>query len=102
LLLHFFGKNGRDTLNYTEFHRSVLLDRQRSAATVAFRFMENMQSEVLEIEFTEFSHGFKTISDLDFAEVLLRYTDFDHDTKRSLLRKVKRTTNQPNVSEHIL
>ena len=31
LLLHFFGKNGRDTLNYNEFHRSVqhvLLDKK--------------------------------------------------------------------------
>ncbi|CAF5136922.1 unnamed protein product, partial [Rotaria sp. Silwood1] len=46
LLIHFLGKNGRDTLNYTEFKR----------------FMENLQTEVLELEFTEFSHGFKTIS----------------------------------------
>ena len=61
------------------------------------RFMENFQTEVLEIEFTEFSHGFKTISDLDFAELLLRYTDFDRDTKKTILKKVKKTTNQPNV-----
>ena len=59
--------------------------------------MENLQTEVLEIEFTEFSHGFKTISDLDFAEILLRYTDFDRDTKKAVLRKVKKTTEQPNV-----
>ncbi|CAF4634784.1 unnamed protein product [Rotaria socialis] len=78
LLLHFFGKNGRDTLNFTEFKR----------------FMENFQTELLEIEFTEFSHGFKTISDLDFAEILLRYTDFDHDTKTNILKKVKKTTIQ--------
>lgn len=59
--------------------------------------MENLQTEVLEIEFNEFSHGFKTISDLDFAEVLLRYTDFDRDTKKAILKKVKRTTEQPDV-----
>ena len=47
--------------------------------------MENFQTEVLEIEFTEFSHGFKTISELDFAEVLLRYTDFDRETKKNIL-----------------
>ncbi|CAF2150068.1 unnamed protein product [Rotaria magnacalcarata] len=80
LLLHFFGKNGRDTLNFTEFKR----------------FMENFQTELLEIEFTEFSHGFKTISDLDFAEILLRYTDFDHDTKKTILKKVNKTTIQPH------
>ncbi|CAF1221406.1 unnamed protein product [Adineta ricciae] len=76
LLLHFFGKNGRDTLNYTEFKR----------------FMENLQTEVLEIEFSEFSHGFKTISDLDFTEILLRYTDFDKETKKAIVKKVKRTS----------
>jgi hypothetical protein len=59
--------------------------------------MENLQTEVLEIEFTEFSHGFKTISDLDFAEILLRYTDFDHNAKKAVLRKVKSTTDQPDV-----
>jgi hypothetical protein len=59
--------------------------------------MENLQTEVLEIEFTEFSHGFKTISDLDFAEILLRYTEFDRETKKTILKRVKRTSNQPHV-----
>jgi hypothetical protein len=59
--------------------------------------MENLQTEVLEIEFTEFSHGFKTISDLNFAEILLRYTDFDRDTKKTILKKVKKTTDQSDV-----
>jgi len=59
--------------------------------------MENFQTEVLEIEFTEFSHGFKTISDLDFAEILLRYTSFDHDTKKLILKKVKKTSYEPNA-----
>ncbi len=53
--------------------------------------------EVLEIEFTEFSHGFKTISELDFTEILLRYTAFDRDTKKSILKKVKKTSVEPNV-----
>lgn len=60
--------------------------------------MDNLQTEVLEIEFTEFSHGFKTISDLDFAEILLRYTDFDRDTKKSILRRVKKTATEASVS----
>jgi hypothetical protein len=64
---------------------------------ILYSFMENLQTEVLEIEFTEFSHGFKTISDLDFAEILLRYTDFDRETKKSILKKVKRTTDQSDV-----
>jgi hypothetical protein len=59
--------------------------------------MENFQMEVLEIEFKEFSHGFKTISDLDFAEILLRYTDISHDRKKSILRKIVKTTDEPSV-----
>ena len=59
--------------------------------------MENLQTEVLEIEFSEFSHGFKTISDLDFTEILLRYTDFDKETKKTILKKVKRTTGNVDV-----
>jgi fructoselysine-6-P-deglycase FrlB-like protein len=59
--------------------------------------MENFQTEVLEMEFTEFSHGFKTITELDFTEILLRYTDFERDTKKSILKKVKKSKVQPNV-----
>ena len=59
--------------------------------------MENFQTEILEIEFREFSHGFKTISDLNFAEILLRYTVFDRDTKIAILKKVKKLSDEPNV-----
>ncbi|CAF3881796.1 unnamed protein product [Rotaria sp. Silwood1] len=81
LLIHFFGKNGRDTLNYTELKR----------------FMENLQIEILEIEFNKYSCGFKTISDLNFTEMLLRYTDFDYDTKKFILKKVKKHHDQQNA-----
>lgn len=43
------------------------------------RFMENLQTEVLEIEFNEFSKGLPTISELDFAKILLRYTHLQAD-----------------------
>lgn len=36
--------------------------------------MDNLQTEVLELEFTEFSRGMPTISEVDFARILLRYT----------------------------
>lgn len=39
--------------------------------------MENLQSEVLEMEFQEFAKGAEVISELDFARILLRYTHFD-------------------------
>lgn len=41
--------------------------------------MENLQTEVLELEFLEFSKGLNTISELDFAKILLRYTQLDLD-----------------------
>ena len=63
LIVHFFGKKGKDELKFEGFRR----------------FMENLQSEVLELEFHEFSKGHKTISEVDFAKILLRYTYLDTD-----------------------
>ena len=40
------------------------------------RFMENLQTEVLELEFQEYSRGREVISETDFARILLRYTSF--------------------------
>ncbi|CAF4161179.1 unnamed protein product [Rotaria sordida] len=81
LLTHFFGKHGRHRLNYTELKR----------------FMENLQMEILEIEFNKYSHGFRTMSDLSFTEMLLRYTDFDYDTKKFILKKVRKYGDQGNA-----
>jgi len=39
--------------------------------------MENLQTEVLELEFHEFSKGHDTITEVDFAKILLRYTYLD-------------------------
>ena len=61
LMIHFFGKDGMNELKYEDFKR----------------FMENLQQEVLELEFHEFSKGRDTISELDFAKILLRYTYID-------------------------
>lgn len=63
LITHFFGKKGNDELRFEGFKK----------------FMENLQSEVLELEFHEFSKGHSTISELDFAKILLRYTYLDTD-----------------------
>ncbi|XP_011064840.1 PREDICTED: calcium uptake protein 2, mitochondrial isoform X2 [Acromyrmex echinatior] len=58
LMIHFFGKDGTNELRYDDFKH----------------FMENLQHEVLELEFHEFSKGHNTINELDFAKILLRYT----------------------------
>jgi hypothetical protein len=36
--------------------------------------MEDLQTEVQELEFHEFSKGLDCISQVDFAKILLRYT----------------------------
>ncbi|UJR33250.1 hypothetical protein I4U23_020705 [Adineta vaga] len=81
LLVHFFGKNCRDTLNYTEFKT----------------FIENFQQEILEIEFNQFSHGFKTITDSDFTEMLLRYTNFPTEMKKFILKRVAKTSDEQSA-----
>ncbi|XP_011633003.1 calcium uptake protein 3, mitochondrial isoform X2 [Pogonomyrmex barbatus] len=63
LMIHFFGKDGTNELRYDDFKR----------------FMENLQHEVLELEFHEFSKGHNTINELDFAKILLRYTYLEPD-----------------------
>lgn len=62
-MVHFFGKDGTNELKYEDFKC----------------FMENLQQEVLELEFHEFSKGRDTISEIDFAKILLRYTHLDTD-----------------------
>ncbi|KAG8592279.1 hypothetical protein GDO81_000448 [Engystomops pustulosus] len=62
LLVHFFGKKGKIELNFEDF----------------YRFMDNLQTEVLEIEFLSYSKGMNTISEEDFARILLRYTNVEN------------------------
>ncbi|XP_063980490.1 calcium uptake protein 3, mitochondrial isoform X3 [Diachasmimorpha longicaudata] len=72
LMVHFFGKDGGKELKYEGFRQ----------------FMENLQHEVLELEFSEFSKGQDTISELDFAKILLRYTYLDMDEYDKYLERL--------------
>ncbi|KAM4702405.1 calcium uptake protein 2, mitochondrial [Discoglossus pictus] len=63
LLVHFFGRGGREKLQYSEF----------------YRFMENLQTEVQEMEFTQFSKGLDFMRKEDFAEWLLFFTDEENN-----------------------
>ncbi|XP_017766905.1 PREDICTED: calcium uptake protein 3, mitochondrial isoform X2 [Eufriesea mexicana] len=72
LMIHFFGKDGTNQLKYEDFKC----------------FMENLQHEVLELEFHEFSKGRETISELDFAKILLRYTHLDTDEYDKYLDRI--------------
>ncbi|NXU81081.1 MICU2 protein, partial [Oreotrochilus melanogaster] len=63
LLIHFFGKQGKEKLRYSEF----------------FRFMENLQTEVQEMEFIKFSKGLNVMRKEDFAEWLLYFTNEENN-----------------------
>ncbi|XP_022909252.1 calcium uptake protein 3, mitochondrial isoform X1 [Onthophagus taurus] len=72
LIVHFFGSKGKNTLNFENFRK----------------FMLHLQTEVLELEFSEFSRGLPTISELDFARILLRYTYLDTDEYDKYLERL--------------
>jgi len=74
LTVYFFGLKGTDVLKYDDFHQ----------------FMDNLQSEVLELEFIEFSRGMPTITEEDFARVLLRYTLLTKESHEEYLERLRK------------
>ncbi|XP_044105345.1 calcium uptake protein 2, mitochondrial [Neovison vison] len=62
LQIYFFGKRGERKLHYREFRR----------------FMENLQTEVQEMEFIQFSKGLSFMRKEDFAEWLLFFTNTEN------------------------
>ena len=72
LLVYFFGRRGNDELKFEDFHR----------------FMDNLQTEVLQMEFQEFSKGAKFITELDFARILLRYTYLNTEEYETILERL--------------
>ncbi|XP_046972062.1 calcium uptake protein 3, mitochondrial isoform X2 [Vanessa cardui] len=83
LQVHFFGKKGTNDLKFEGFRQ----------------FMENLQTEVLELEFHEFAKGHETISEVDFAKILLRYTYLDTDEYDMYLdRLLDRVTDERGIT----
>ncbi|XP_021092021.1 calcium uptake protein 2, mitochondrial isoform X3 [Heterocephalus glaber] len=62
LQMRFFGKRGERKLHYKEFRR----------------FMENLQTEIQEMEFIQFSKGLNFMRKEDFAEWLLFFTNTEN------------------------
>ncbi|XP_045233277.2 calcium uptake protein 2, mitochondrial isoform X4 [Macaca fascicularis] len=62
LQMRFFGKRGQRKLHYKEFRR----------------FMENLQTEIQEMEFLQFSKGLSFMRKEDFAEWLLFFTNTEN------------------------
>ncbi|XP_043927527.1 calcium uptake protein 2, mitochondrial [Protopterus annectens] len=63
LMMYFFGKGGKEKLQYQEF----------------YKFMVDLQTEVQEVEFLQFSKGMKTMRREDFAEWLLFFSDEENN-----------------------
>ncbi|BET01205.1 EFh [Nesidiocoris tenuis] len=83
LTIHFFGDKGNNELHYEGFRK----------------FMADLQTEILEQEFNEFSKGQNTITEVDFAKILLRYTHLDADAHEQYLeRLVGRLTSKPGIT----
>ncbi|CAH1777500.1 unnamed protein product, partial [Owenia fusiformis] len=78
LLTHFFGQKGDKSLSYDNF----------------YRFMDNLQTEVLELEFSEFSKGMPKISEVEFAKILLRYTKVNKEDYEEYLDRLKNRVQQ--------
>ena len=54
LLIYFFGKRGDGDLGFDDFKK----------------FMDNLQTEVLQMEYNEFAKGCATITEMDFARLM--------------------------------
>ncbi|VDM57889.1 unnamed protein product [Angiostrongylus costaricensis] len=78
LLIHLFGVHGNHNLSFEEFRQ----------------FYKNLQEEIMEIEFHEFSRGKPTISPVDFARLVLRYTIINKDDYHTYINRVKERTPQ--------
>ncbi|VDL19109.1 unnamed protein product [Hymenolepis diminuta] len=74
LLQVFFGNDGKGLLKKEDF----------------YRFIENLQNEILEVEFTLHSPNGKTISSTEFARVLLQNTDLPEQCYDEFLSRLNR------------
>jgi len=80
----FFGEDGQSQITHQQF----------------YDFMHNLQSEVLELEFNAFARGKWEITELEFAEMLLRYTDvWDMESQLEGIGKRLKNTSGISLSE---
>ena len=60
LLIYFFGKRGDGDLGFDDFKK----------------FMDNLQTEVLQMEYNEFAKGCATITEMDFARLIYSHVSY--------------------------
>ena len=51
--------------------------------------MDNIQTEVIELEYQEFARGMPTITEEEFARILLRYTTLSNDQHDEYLNRLR-------------
>ncbi len=51
--------------------------------------MTNVQTEVLELEFNEFARGMPTITEVEFAHILLRYTILSKEDHAEYIQRLQ-------------
>ncbi|CAD5219489.1 unnamed protein product [Bursaphelenchus xylophilus] len=72
ILLHLFGPKGRNSISFDQFEM----------------FYNNLQRELIEIEFSEFARGKNEIAAVDFAKLVLRYSLVSEAKYEEHLRRV--------------
>lgn len=72
LKMHFFGSRGSGQLTFQQFSK----------------FMQDLQLEVFEMEFMEYSRGMPTIPEDSFARLLLRYTSLEEEEVEKYLHRL--------------
>ncbi len=75
-------------MNWFYQNNEEVLNSESPYWTGCFRFSDTLQTEILEIEFNEFSLGKPSISESDFTRILLRYTVVHSDDYRAYLDRV--------------
>uniref|UniRef100_A0A5K4EB89 Putative ef hand domain family, member A2 n=1 Tax=Schistosoma mansoni TaxID=6183 RepID=A0A5K4EB89_SCHMA len=81
LMAHLFGYNKTNNLSFEEFKR----------------FMCNVQTEALEVEFQEFSSGSSAITPVDFARIILRYTTVSASEYDAFINRLEKAV-PPNIA----
>ncbi|KAK4470575.1 hypothetical protein MN116_006117 [Schistosoma mekongi] len=75
LMTYLFGYNKAHNLSFDEFKR----------------FMEDIQTEALEVEFQQFSSGTGLITPVDFARIILRYTTVSTSEYDAFINRIEKS-----------
>ncbi|KAA0188084.1 EF-hand domain-containing family member A2 [Fasciolopsis buskii] len=79
LMTHLFGRHQDSPLTYGEF----------------IRFMQNVQTEALDVEFRTYSMGLPSINPEDFAKIILRHTKLSHTDRENRINHLRAKLSDP-------